>query len=119
VYTFVLIGLPGGEPPVQALQLEDFGRGIPQDRLYLGEIISSTDVNVREAPVNSSNVRARLPNNTIVEVLGRNFDGTWVYISYQDPVTGSARNGWLFAQLVRITRLGDPLNVLSLPLVNP
>ncbi len=119
VYTFVLIGQPGGEPPVQALQLEDFGRGIPQDRLYLGEIISSTDVNVRDAPVNSANVRARLPNNTVVEVLGRNFDGTWVYIGYQDPASGAARSGWLFAQLVSVTRLGDPLNVLSLPLVNP
>ncbi len=119
VYTFVLVGLPGGDPPVQALQIEDFGRGIPRDRLYLGEIISSTDVNVRDAPVNSSNVRARLPNSTVVEVLGRNFDGTWVYIGYQDPASGAARSGWLFAQLVRVTRLGDPLNVLSLPLVNP
>lgn len=119
VYTFVLIGLPGGEPPVQALQLEDFGRGIPQDRLYLGEIVSSTDVNVREAPFNSANVRARLPNGTTVEVLGRNFDGTWVYIAYLDTVSGATRNGWIFSQLVRVTRLGDSLNVLSLPLVNP
>lgn len=119
VYTFVLIGLPGGEPPVQALQLEDFGRGVPQDRLYQGEIVSSTDVNVRDAPSNAGNVRARLPNGTIVEVLGRNFDGTWVYIAYTDLAAGSRRNGWVFAQLIRITRLGDPLNVLSLPLVNP
>lgn len=119
VYTFVLIGLPGGEPPVQALQLEDFGRGVPQDRLYQGEIVSSIDVNVRDAPSNTSNVRARLPNGTVVEVLGRNFDGTWIYIAYSDLATGGRRNGWVFAQLIRVTRLGDPLNVLSLPLANP
>src|SRR5690606_25955549 len=35
VHTFVLIGLPSGEPPIEVLHIKDYGRGIPQERLYL------------------------------------------------------------------------------------
>lgn len=117
VYTFILLGQPGGEPPVEVLQLEDFGRGIPQERQYEGVIISNQPVNVRERANSTSAALTQLPNAAEVEVLGRNFDGTWVIIRFVDPTTRARREGWVSSSLIRVTRLGEPINVLSLPQV--
>jgi hypothetical protein len=117
VYTYVLIGQPGGEPPVEVLELEDYGRGVPQEREYEGTIVSNQAVNVRERANAASVALTQLPNNTEVEVLGRNFDGTWVIIRFVDPNTRSRREGWVSSALIRVTRLGEPINVLSLPQV--
>lgn len=117
VYTFVLIGQPGGEPPIEVLQLEDYGRGVPQERQYEGVIVSNQPVNVRERANSASAALTQLANNTEVEVLGRNFDGTWVIIRFVDPTTRARREGWVSSGLIRVTRLGEPINVLSLPQV--
>ncbi len=117
VYTYVLIGQPGGEPPVQVLQLQDYGRGVPQERQYEGVIISNQAVNVRERANSASAALTQLANNSEVEVLGRNFDGAWVIIRFVDPTTRARREGWVSSGLIRVTRLGEPINVLSLPQV--
>lgn len=115
VYTFVLIGQPVGEPPIEVLELVEFGQGIPQARLYLGVITSNTTVNIRQAASETASVVARLPNDTEVEVLGRNFNGDWVRIRFLDPDSNALREGWVFGPLITVTRLGDPINRLSLP----
>jgi Domain of unknown function (DUF4397)/Bacterial SH3 domain len=117
VYTYVLIGLPGGEAPVEVLQLEEYGRGIPQERQYEGIIVSNQAVNIRERANSASSALTQLANGTEVEVLGRNFDGTWVIIRFADPATRARREGWVSSGLIRVTRLGEPINVLSLPQV--
>jgi hypothetical protein len=121
VYTYVLVGLPAGEPPIRVLALTDYGRGIPQERLYRGIIAPSqtTDVNIRAYPnADVSNVIARLQVNTEVEVLGRNFNGDWVAIRFVNPTTNITQDGWISAALIQVTRLGDAINILSLPEVN-
>jgi hypothetical protein len=118
VYTYVLIGLPAGEPPVQALELADFGRGIPRERLYQGRISSNSEVvNVRRQPTNGGGLVGTLPNNAVVEVFGRNNDAQWVYVGYSDSETGAPTQGWVSAALIRVTRLGEQINILSLPVV--
>ncbi|MCX9079589.1 MAG: DUF4397 domain-containing protein [Candidatus Methanoperedens sp.] len=117
VYTYVVIGQPGGEPPVEVLQLEEYGRGVPQERQYIGTIISNQAVNVRERANAASIALTQIANGTEVEVMGRNFDGTWVIIRFVDPTTRSRREGWVSSSLIRVTRLGEPINVLSLPQV--
>lgn len=121
VHTFVLIGQPAGEPPIRALEIRDYGAGLPQDRLYLGTITvvgGAPFANVRRLPSNAAGIQDQLDNGLQVEVLGRNADGTWVKIRYSRPGVSTPQDGWIFAPLVRITRLGDPVNVLSLPPVS-
>lgn len=120
VYTFVVIGRPDGQPPVEVLQIADYGRGIPKERLYLGQIVSTQPVvNIRENPNANANVRSRLPNGTNVEVLGRNFNSEWVLLRFVDPDADDVRLGWVSAALIRVTRLGDEINIVSLPLASP
>ena len=119
VHTFVLIGQPSGEPAIQALELTDFGRGLPQERLYVGviEVVTqgTTIANVRLQPSTAARVLDQLEAGTEVEVLGRNFDGTWLNIRYTAPGVSVPQEGWISQPLVSVTRLGDPINPLSLP----
>lgn len=118
VYTYVLIGLPAGEPPVQALRFEDYGRGIPRERLYQGRISSTSQtVNVRRQPSSNASTVGSLENNSVVEVLGRNVDAQWVLIAYSNPATGTVLRGWVSSSLIRVTRLGEAINILALPQV--
>ncbi len=118
VYTYVLIGQPAGEPPVQALQLTDFGRGIPQERLYRGVVTSTSEiVNVRDRDNTESSIQGQLTPGTEVEVLGRNQDGSWALIRYTPANQSRPSEGWVLGALVTITRLGDEVNILTLPVV--
>ncbi len=119
VYTYVLIGLPAGEPPVQALLLADFGRGIPSERLYQGRITTTNSpvINVRRQASTNAGIVGTVANDSVVEVFGRNADAQWVYIGYSDAVSGLQTQGWVSASLIRVTRLGEQINILSLPLV--
>ncbi len=120
VYTFVVIGNPLGNPPIQVLQFADYGRGLPPTRLYLGtiSITAGPAVNVRRLPTTNASVVARLPNQTEVEVLGRNVTGEWIRIRFNDPDTGEQMEGWVSESLIRVTRLGVPINILTLPPVS-
>lgn len=121
VHTFVLIGQPSGEPPIQALEIRDYGAGLPLDRLYLGTITvlgGAPVANVRRLPSDAAGVMHQLENGLQVEVLGRNFDGTWIKIRYTRPDISIPQDGWIFAPLVRVTRLGETVNILALPLVS-
>ncbi|MCB9454288.1 MAG: hypothetical protein H6672_22875, partial [Anaerolineaceae bacterium] len=51
----------------------------------------------------------------VVEVLGRNQTADWVKVRFNDPTTGSLREGWIFGTLLQVQRLGLRINVLSLP----
>jgi CRISPR-associated endonuclease/helicase Cas3 len=44
-----------------------------------------------------------------------NFDGTWLNIRYTSPNAAIPQEGWISQPLVSVTRLGDPINPLSLP----
>ena len=119
VHTFVLIGQPSGEPPIRALEIRDFGRGLPQERLYLGTVTSETGIaNVRRLPSDVAGVIGQLESGTEVEVLGRNFDATWIKVRYNLEGVSTPQEGWIFAQIINTTRLGDPINELSLPQVS-
>jgi hypothetical protein len=119
VYTYVLIGQPSGEPPIQVLTMQDFGRGIPQDRLYLGVVSSTVGVaNVRRSPSNTGLIQDQVQTNAEVEVLGRNFNGEWIKIRYTTANNSVPQEGWIFGTIVRVTRLGDPINIFALPQVN-
>ncbi len=117
VYTFIVMGSPIGNPQISAVTLEDYGVGVPLNRLYLG-VITTTIANIRVNASASSRVAALLPNNTEVEVLGRTFNGEWVRIRYTDPDTNLIEEGWISgtANIMDVTRLGVPVNVLSLPI---
>jgi hypothetical protein len=120
VYTYVVIGSPLGDPPLQILQFADYGRGLPPTRLYLGIIAISNGpgANVRRQPNTNSGVLTQLPNGTEVEVLGRNVTGEWISIRFPQPETDVLGEGWVSGSLVRVTRLGVPINVLTLPVVS-
>jgi hypothetical protein len=119
VYTYVLIGQPGGEPPLEVLTLRDYGTGLPQERLFRGTIVSNQPVvNVRAQAALTSGTIARVNNGDEVEVLGRNFNGEWINVRFSDSATGRVVDGWVFAPLINVTRLGVPINVLSLPVSN-
>jgi len=121
VHTFVLMGLPSGEPLIRAVEIRDFGYGLPQERLYVGTITVAGEIgvaNVRRLPSDSAGIMDQLPNGTQVEVLGRNFDGSWIRIRYRSPGVNAPQEGWIFGPILRVTRLGDPVNLLSLPQVN-
>jgi hypothetical protein len=120
VYTFVVIGNPAGSPPIQVLQFADYGRGLPPTRLYIGTIAitSGPEVNVRRLPSTTTAVVGRVANDTEVEVLGRNVTGEWIRIRFTDPTSGDILEGWVSEDLIRVTRLGVPINILTLPPVS-
>lgn len=118
VYTYILIGQPAGEPPVTALVIEDYGRGIPQERLYRGVVSATVErVNVRTGDDLRTTVQGSVLNGAAVDVLGRNQDGSWVLIRYTPVGQFQQAEGWISASLILVTRLGDPVNALSLPQV--
>ncbi len=118
VYTYVVIGNPLGDPPIQVLQFADYGRGLPPSRLYLGLIAAprANFANIRRLPTSNTSVMITLHDGTEVEVLGRNSTGDWLRIKFNHPETGDPTEGWVFTELVQVTRLGVPYPVLSLPL---
>ncbi len=116
VYTFVAMGSPIGNPPISVVTFEDYGVGLPLDRLYLG-LITTENANIRTGPSTESGILRQLPRDTEVEVLGRSLNGEWIRIRFTDPDTGSTREGWISAtaNIISVTRLGVPVNVLALP----
>jgi hypothetical protein len=120
VYTFVVIGSPLGDPPIQVLQFADYGRGLPPSRLYLGLIDAprANFANIRRLPTSNTAVMTTLNNGTEVEILGRNVTGEWIRIKFNDPRTGLSTEGWVFADLIQVTRLGAPYPVMSLPVAS-
>lgn len=119
VYTFIVIGSPSGNPPIETIELVDFGSGVPQSRVYTGVITTTTTgANVRQFAGANQQAIGFLDNNTEVEVLGRNFDAAWIRIRYTDPTSQREREGWVSAGLISVERLGIPINVLVLPQVD-
>jgi len=114
VYTFVVIGSNSGNPPLQVVAFADYGNGAQTNRLYSGSIRGS-QVNVRESPRDGASVVTILPKDWEVDALARNTDGTWVRIRFNDPITGSINEGWVFSDLILVTRLGTVINPRSLP----
>jgi hypothetical protein len=114
VYTFVVIGSNSGNPPLQVITFADYGNGEQTNRLYSGSIRGS-QVNIRESPRDGASVITILPKDWEVDALARNIDGTWVRIRFNDPITGSINEGWVFSDLILVTRLGTVINPRSLP----
>ncbi len=120
VYTFVLVGSSLGNPPIEVIQLKDFGAGLAVNRNFTGTIIVSS-ANVRSRPDTSSGRLTSLVLNTEVEVIGRNVDGQWIYIRYINAETSKLEEGWISAtnNLIRVERLGVAIGVSSLPVYTP
>jgi hypothetical protein len=116
IYTIVVIGSPSGDPPLSYVMLEDFGRGISLDRLYVGRIsVNAPSANVRQLATDQSALVSNLPNDYEVEVLGRDNTGAWIRVRYLEPDTTVTREGWVASRLVVVTRLGIPINFFELP----
>jgi uncharacterized protein YraI len=64
------------------------------------EGITSTQINVRAEPSTSSSVVGMIPGNTKVEITGKDPDGSWWQINYEQGVDGK---GWVTAQYVATT----------------
>lgn len=115
VYTFILIGAPTGDPPLDLIRLEDYGTGLPVERQYVGTI-TATSARVRAAPSTQAAQVAALTRDFQVTVLGRNTTAEWVRIRFNNPQTGVRQEGWISATILRVTRLGVPItNLGSLP----
>lgn len=116
VYTFIVMGSPVGNPPLRVVTLAEYGQGLPTERLYTGTITTAS-ANVRSGPSASATRITSLPERSEVAVLGRSADGTWVRIRFINPNTGVQEEGWVSgtANLMRITRLGVPIQVDALP----
>jgi hypothetical protein len=120
VYTYVVVGSSLGNPPIEVIQLKDFGAGLAVNRNFTGTIIVQS-ANVRSRPDASSGRLTSLILNTEVEVIGRNVDGQWIYIRYVNAETSKLEEGWISAtnNLIRVERLGIAIGVSSLPLYTP
>ncbi len=117
VYTYVMMGSPAGNPPLQVITLEDYGTGIPIERTYLGTVTGT--VNVRSAPNSNAPSVGKADKTVQISVLGRSANNQWLRVRYQDPVTGVRIDGWLGASAgIKITRLGTPVTVAVLPIYN-
>jgi hypothetical protein len=117
VHTFVLIGLPSGEPAIEALEFTDFGRGAPTQRFYVGTISTAQSVpaRVRAGPSTAASIVTLLDSGSEVEVLGRNGNGGWIKIRYIASDSAIAREAWISQPLIQITRLGEDVSIMSLP----
>lgn len=116
VYTFVAMGSPIGNPPISIVWFTDYGTGLPLDRLYIGTI-TAVNANIRGTPSTAGGIMRQLPRGTEVDVLGRDLNGEWIRVRFLDPDTGLRREGWISAtaNIIQVTRLGVPVNVLALP----
>jgi hypothetical protein len=120
VYTFVLMGnaaVNTGETALQAVVLQDYGTGLSIRREYNGIVrTTGSGVNVRTQPNQQSGLVITLENGDEVEVLGRNSTSEWVRVRFINS-DGTLLNGWIFAQLVSVTRLDVPIRIQDLPVV--
>ncbi len=116
VYTYVIMGSPAGNPPIQVVTFQDYGTGVPLERQYLG-IVTSSVINVRSGPTTNSSTPGFLRRDAQISILGRNADSTWIRVRYNDPATAVTIDGWISATVgIKITRLGTPVTIPALPL---
>jgi Domain of unknown function (DUF4397)/Bacterial SH3 domain len=117
VYTFVVMGSPGGNPVITPVLFEDYGSGLPTRRVYTGIIVIQPAANIRERPSTQAALVTQLPKDTEVEVLGRNAAGDWLRIRFISPRTGSVQEGWISAtnNLIRVERAGETIQPADLP----
>ncbi len=64
----------------------------------MAQVIEAS-VNVRAGPGTTTSVIGKLKRDNVIELKGRNADGTW----YQAAVPGLAVPGWVFAELLLVT----------------
>ncbi len=116
VYTFIVMGSPTGNPPLRVVTLTDYGQGLPIDRLYVGTL-TAPSVNIRATPSPNGTRIISLPAGTEVDVLGRTADASWIRIRFINPDTVTQQEGWVSgtANLLKIVRLGIPVQVSALP----
>jgi len=71
------------------------------------------NLNLRDRPTADARVVVGIPTGATLELIGRNFDGTWVRVTYTNQ--GVMLEGWVAAQYLSVTRGGQPYDVLQLP----
>lgn len=71
------------------------------------------NLNLRDRPTADGRVVVGIPTGAALELIGRNFDGTWVRVTYVNQ--GVTLEGWVATQYLTITRGGQPYDVLLLP----
>lgn len=71
------------------------------------------NLNLRDRPTQDARVVVGIPSGSTVELLGRNFDGTWVRVTYSSQ--GITLEGWVATQYLTVTRGGQAYDVMELP----
>jgi len=70
------------------------------------------NLNLRDRPTADGRVVVGIPTGAALTLIGRNFDGTWVRVTYVNQ--GVTLEGWVATQYLTITRGGQPYDVLLL-----
>lgn len=71
------------------------------------------NLNLRDRPTQDARVVVGIPSGSTVELIGRNFDGTWVRVTYETE--GTVLEGWVATQYLTVTRGGQAYDVMELP----
>lgn len=71
------------------------------------------NLNLRDRPTQDARVVVGIPSGSTVELIGRNFDGTWVRVTYDNQ--GVTLEGWVATQYLTVTRGGQAYDVMELP----
>lgn len=83
-----------------------------QDVLGVVNLNPGANLNLRDRPTVDARVVVGIPSGSVLTLIGRNGDGTWVQATYESP-TGEL-SGWVASQYLVITRGGEPYELAEL-----
>ncbi len=87
-----------------------------QDVVGVVNLNPGANLNLRDRPSADARVVLGIPSGDHMVLDGRNGDGTWVHVKYEDAVAGDVE-GWVAAQYLNITRAGQPYDIQGLPIL--
>ncbi len=87
-----------------------------QDVVGVVNLNPGANLNLRDRPSADARVVLGIPSGDHMVLDGRNGDGTWVHVKYEDAIAGEVE-GWVAAQYLNITRAGQPYDIKGLPIV--
>ncbi len=87
-----------------------------QDVIGVVNLNPGANLNLRDRPSPDARVVLGIPSGDSMVLDGRNGDGTWVHVKYEDAVAGEVE-GWVAAQYLTITRGGQPYDIKGLPIL--
>jgi len=86
-----------------------------EQQAVLGLVVldPGANLNLRDRPTADARVLVGIPSGSVIELIGRNFDGSWVRVRYNSQ--GVELEGWVASQYLTITRGGQAYDVMALP----